>query len=139
VDDQIRKKDIHIKKRYESSLPQIIMDTHQIKQVFTNLFTNAIEAMSEGGILGIRTEPGKDNSDQTYVRIVVSDTGVGIPEDGIRRVFDPFFTTKNSDGNTGLGLSITKGIIDKHYGTIDIQSEPGRGTRVTIELPTGMV
>lgn len=139
VEDQIRHKDIHIKKRYESNLPQIVMDTHQIKQVFTNIFTNAIEAMSEGGILGIRTEPGKDNSDQTYVRIVVSDTGVGIPEDRIRRVFDPFFTTKNSEGNTGLGLSITKGIIDKHYGAIEIQSEPGRGTRVIIELPAGMV
>jgi len=139
VEDQIRQKNIHVKKRYESKLPQIIMDTHQMKQAFTNLFTNAIEAMSEGGILGIRTEPGKDNANQTYVRIVISDTGTGIPEDGIRKVFDPFFTTKNSDGNTGLGLSITKGIIDKHYGTIEIQSEQGRGTRVSIELPTGMV
>ena len=79
VDDQIRQKDIHVKKRYESRLPQIIMDTQQIKQVFTNIFTNAIEAMSEGGIIGIRTEPGKDDSDQTYVRIVVSDTGEGVP------------------------------------------------------------
>jgi two-component system, NtrC family, sensor kinase len=139
VDDQLRLKNIHVKKRYESDLPKVIMDTHQMKQVFTNLFTNAIEAMPEGGILGIRTEPGKDKSEQSSVRVVISDTGVGIPEESIRKVFDPFFTTKNSDGNTGLGLSITKGIIDKHYGTIDIQSEPGRGTRVTVELPTGMV
>jgi signal transduction histidine kinase len=139
VDDQIRHKNIHVKRLYASDLPKIIMDSNQIKQVFINLFMNAIEAMQEGGILGIRTEQKKDERDQVYVRIIVSDTGEGIPEDRIRRIFDPFFTTKNTDGNTGLGLSITKGIIDKHHGTIEIESEPGRGTRVLIGLPAGLV
>jgi len=139
IDDQIRHKNIHVKKLYASGLPKIIMDSNQIKQVFTNLFMNAIEAMQEGGILGIRTEQKKDETDQVYVRVVVSDTGEGIPEDKIRSVFDPFFTTKNTEGNTGLGLSITKGIIDKHHGTIEIESEPGRGTRVMIGLPAGLV
>jgi len=73
------------------------------------------------------------------VKVVVSDTGEGMPEERLRRVFDPFFTTKESDKNTGLGLSITKGIIDKHRGTIEIESEPGRGTRVVIGLPAGLV
>jgi two-component system NtrC family sensor kinase len=95
--------------------------------------------MQEGGILGIRTEQKKDVTDQVYVRVVVSDTGEGIPDDRIRKIFDPFFTTKNNVGNTGLGLSITKGIIDKHRGTIEIESEPGRGTRVIIGLPAGLV
>jgi signal transduction histidine kinase len=138
IDDQIHHKNIHVKKLYASGLPKIIMDNNQIKQVFINLFMNAIEAMQEGGILGIRTEQKKDESDQAYVRVVVSDTGEGIPEDRIRRIFDPFFTTKNAEGNTGLGLSITKGIIDKHHGTIEIESEPGRGTRVMIGLPAGL-
>jgi two-component system NtrC family sensor kinase len=98
---------------------------------------NAVEAMPEGGILGIRAELDGNEMDQAVVKIVVSDTGAGIPQDSLRRVFDPFFTTKNSDGNTGLGLSITKGIIDKHHGTIAIESETGRGTRVVIGLPVG--
>jgi two-component system NtrC family sensor kinase len=105
----------------------------------TNLFMNAIEAMQEGDILGIQTEQKKDKTDQAYVRVLVSDTGEGIPEDRIRRIFDPFFTTKNTAENTGLGLSITKGIIDKHHGTIEIESEPGRGTRVMVGLPAGLV
>jgi signal transduction histidine kinase len=139
MDHQIRLKKIHVKRQYAPGLPKIIMDSNQIKQVFTNIFMNAIEAMPGGGILEVRTEPGKDETDQAYVRVVVSDTGEGIPEDRIRSVFDPFFTTKNTEGNTGLGLSITKGIIDKHHGTIEIESEPGRGTRVMIGLPAGLV
>jgi len=75
--------------------------------------------------------------DQDSVKIVVSDTGEGIPEGNILKIFDPFFTTKKAEGNTGLGLSVAKGIIDKHNGTIEIESDPGLGTRVIIGLPTG--
>jgi two-component system NtrC family sensor kinase len=139
IDQSLSLKKIHVIKRYTPDLPIVIMDSNQIKQVFINLFMNAIEAMQEGGILGIRTELVKSETDQAYVKIVVSDTGEGIPEDRLRKIFDPFFTTKNTEGNTGLGLSITKGIIDKHHGIIDIESEPGRGTRVMIELPVGLV
>jgi two-component system NtrC family sensor kinase len=139
IDQPLSQKKIHVIKKYAPDLPILIMDSSQIKQVFVNLFMNALEAMQEGGILGIRTELVKNETDQAYVKIVVSDTGEGIPEDRIRRIFDPFFTTKKTERNTGLGLSITKGIIDKHYGTIDIESEPGRGTRVMIELPVGLV
>jgi two-component system, NtrC family, sensor kinase len=138
VDQQIHRKNIHVKRQCSPNLPKIIMDSEQIKQVFTNIFTNAIEAMQDGGILGIRTEQLKDEKDQDYVRIAVSDTGEGIPEEKIRKIFDPFYTTKTAQKNTGLGLSITKGIIDKHRGTIEIESEPGRGTRVLIALPAGL-
>jgi len=139
MDDQIRGKNINVKKLYASELPKIIVDSNQIKQVFTNLFMNSIEAMQDGGILGIRTEQNKDKTGQVYVKITVSDTGEGIPEERIRKIFDPFFTTKIAARNTGLGLSITKGIIDKHRGTIEIESEPGRGTRVMVGLPAGLV
>jgi len=68
-----------------------MMDSNQIKQVFTNLFTNAIEAMPEGGILGIRAETATGEKGQPHLRVVVSDTGEGIPEDKLRKIFDPFF------------------------------------------------
>ncbi len=95
--------------------------------------------MSDGGVLGIRAEPAKDEDGQPLVQVVVSDTGEGIPEDRLQKVFDPFFTTKNAVGNTGLGLSISKGIIDRHQGTIVIESEVGRGTRIAMGLPAGRI
>jgi two-component system, NtrC family, sensor kinase len=139
VDHQMQLKKIRVVRKYESNLPKIKMDGNQIKQVFTNLFMNAIEAMKHEGILGIRAEQRKGKLDQGCVKIVVSDTGEGIPEGNIRKIFDPFFTTKKNEGNTGLGLSIAKGIIDKHDGTIDIESDPGLGTRVIIEFPIGRI
>ncbi|MFH1079159.1 MAG: ATP-binding protein [Pseudomonadota bacterium] len=135
VDHQINLKHIRVEKRYASGLPQVVMDSSQIRQVLINLFMNAIEAMSEGGVLGIRTGPAMGEDNQPLVQIVVSDTGEGIPEDRLQKVFDPFFTTKDKMGNTGLGLSISKGIIDRHQGTVVVESEAGRGTRVTIGLP----
>jgi signal transduction histidine kinase len=115
------------------------MDSSQIRQVLINLFMNAVEAMSDGGVLGIRTGPARGEDGQPLVQVVVSDTGEGIPEDRLQKVFDPFFTTKDSTGNTGLGLSISKGIIDRHQGTIVIESEAGQGTRVTIGLPASRI
>ncbi len=138
VDHRLRMKSIQVKRQYAPLLPKVILDTNQIKQALTNLFTNAIEAMPESGILGVRIAPGEGETEPASVRVAVTDTGEGIPEESIRKIFDPFFTTKNIAGNTGLGLSITKGIIDKHHGTIAIDSEPGRGTRVTIQLPVGL-
>jgi two-component system, NtrC family, sensor kinase len=137
VDHQMQIKKIRVVRKYESNLPTITMDGNQIKQVFTNLFMNAIEAMNQEGVLGIRIEHEKSTLNQDAVKIVVSDTGVGIPEGNIGKIFDPFFTTKKGKGNAGLGLSVAKGIIDKHNGTIEIESDPGSGTRVIIGLPTG--
>ena len=137
VEQQIKGRQIRVEKHFAPDLPVVIMDSNQIKQVFTNLFMNAIEAMPEGGILGIRTEMAGAPEGRRHLKIVVSDTGVGIPADKMRNVFDPFFTTKDDERNTGLGLSISKGIIDNHQGSIDIESAPGKGTHVMIELPTG--
>ena len=139
VDHQINRKHIRVEKRYASGLPQVVMDSSQIRQVLINLFMNAIESMSEGGVLGIRTGPAMGDDSQPLVQVVVSDTGEGIPEDRLQKVFDPFFTTKDKLGNTGLGLSISKGIIDRHQGTVVIESETGRGTSVTIGLPASRI
>jgi two-component system, NtrC family, sensor kinase len=139
VEHQLLLKHIRVVRDFAPDLPVVVMDSSQIKQVFTNLFTNAIEAMSEGGALGIRAERANGAKGHRHLRIIVSDTGEGIPEESLRKVFDPFFTTKDERGNTGLGLSITKGIIDNHQGAIEIESEPGKGTRIMIELPAGGV
>ncbi len=136
VEHMLEEKRIKVRKQYAPDLPKIVMDSTQIKQVLTNLFMNSLEAMPEGGMLAILTDTCEDQMAQPCVRIVVSDTGQGISEELLRKVFDPFFTTKNDSKNTGLGLSISKGIIDKHRGTIKIDSEHGRGTRITVLLPT---
>jgi signal transduction histidine kinase len=139
VDHQIKLKHIRVEKQYARGLQHAVMDSSQISQVLINLFMNAIEAMPDGGVLGLRTGPAKDEHGRPLMQVVVSDTGAGVPEDKLQNVFDPFFTTKNATGNTGLGLSISKGIIDRHHGIIVIESEVGRGTRVTLGLPAGRI
>jgi len=139
VEHQINRKQIRVEKHCAPGLPHVVMDSSQIRQVLINLFMNAVEAMSDGGVLGIRTGQATGEDGQPLVQVVVSDTGEGIPEDRLQKVFDPFFTTKNATGNTGLGLSISKGIIDRHQGNIVIESEAGRGTRVTIGLPASRI
>jgi signal transduction histidine kinase len=139
VNHQISLKRIRVERRYASGLPQVVMDISQVRQVLINLFMNAVEAMSDEGVLGVSTALATGEDGQPLVQVVVSDTGKGISEESLRKVFDPFFTTKDATGNTGLGLSISKGIIDRHQGTIVIESDPGRGTHVTIGLPASRV
>jgi two-component system, NtrC family, sensor kinase len=115
-------------------LPEIEVDRAQILQVFSNLLLNALQAMPDGGEITVSTFPGKKVEDllQT-VKIVIADTGHGIPEEMIKKLFDPFFTTKY--GGTGLGLTITHSIVDGHKGFIDVESKVGKGTTFTITLP----
>ena len=112
-------------------LPTMTVDTNKIKQVFTNLILNALDAMPEGGTLTIRSLVAEDGR---AVKIEFEDTGCGIPEDVLAKVFDPFFSTKAA-GGTGLGLSVSYGIMEQHRGRIDIQSKEGEGTTVTVSLP----
>jgi two-component system NtrC family sensor kinase len=138
VEEQIKSKRIKIIRHFSPGLPTANMDSNQIKQVFVNILTNSVEAMQNGGTITISIESLKSEEEQkNYLQIIFTDTGCGIPGDKIEKVFDPFYTTKNAPGNAGLGLSITKGIIDKHHGTIQIESEPGKGTRISIRLPAG--
>jgi two-component system NtrC family sensor kinase len=114
----------------EPGLPRIHADRSQIEQVLLNLVMNAAEAMTDGGIVGIRT-----HSDDREVVLEVSDTGAGISEEHMARIFDPFFTTKEEGKGVGLGLSVVYGIIDAHGGSIDVESWPTGGTRFVVRLP----
>ncbi|MEJ2314146.1 MAG: ATP-binding protein [Nitrospirota bacterium] len=111
-------------------VPELMIDPDQMQQVFLNLILNARDAMPEGGRLGISLRP-LDGS----VEIAVSDTGSGIDPEIKDHIFDPFFTAKAGNRGTGLGLSISYSIIRDHGGTIDVQSEKGKGTTFLIRLP----
>jgi PAS domain S-box-containing protein len=113
-------------------LPTVMGRPSELNEVITNLILNAIDAMPEGGTLGIYTRPEGDE----HVVLTVADTGVGMPEHVRKRIFDPFFTTKGEVG-TGLGLSVSYSIIQRHGGEMRAESQPGRGTTFTIVLPVG--
>ena len=119
---------VSLKREYLRIPPPIQADPTELEQIFTNLFVNSIEEMTDGGVLGVVL----DQDDNTIV-IRVSDTGKGIPRENITRVFDPFFTTKNS--GTGLGLSVVLRIVRTYNGRIEVESEEGKGTVFTVFLP----
>ena len=112
-------------------LPRVYIDDHQIQQVLVNLIVNAVHAMEHGGVLKLATRAGEDG--QT-VKVDVIDTGKGIAPEFLSHIFDPFFSTKGV-GGTGLGLSVSYGIIKNHRGNIRVESTVGAGTTFTIELP----
>jgi PAS domain S-box-containing protein len=115
-------------------LPTVMGRPSELNEVITNLILNAIDAMPQGGTLGIHTRPEGDE----HVVLTVADTGVGMAEHVRKRIFDPFFTTKGEVG-TGLGLSVSYSIIQRHGGEMRAESQPGRGTTFTIVLPVGTV
>jgi len=119
-----------VSEAYAPDLPMVEMDVPRIKQVFLNIINNAVFAMKAGGTLTIRTAAAGDS-----VRIAFADTGPGIPADILGRIFDPFFTTKPEVSGTGLGLSVSLGIVQSHGGTIEVASEVGRGSTFTVTLP----
>lgn len=138
-------KTIRISAELATDLPLIVADSSQIYQVLMNLSLNARDAMPEGGLIRFNTELVKGSSARErwdkadaveYVLISVSDTGTGMDEATKERIFEPLFTTKGPDKGTGLGLAVVFGIVDKHRGFISVESEPGKGTAVSIYLPT---
>jgi PAS domain S-box-containing protein len=134
---EIADKGIRFTETYHPQLPKIKVDKTQMHQVLLNLFLNAIQAMPNGGELKIEANPIILNSlkgvKQNFIKVVISDTGTGIPSHIVHKIFDPFFTTKPR--GIGLGLSITYQIIKKHGGTIKVESEWERGTSFVINLP----
>lgn len=112
----------------DANLPDVEIDTDQIRQVLVNIITNAVQAMPEGGKLAIRAT-GQDS----LLEMEVADTGSGIPEGAIGKIFDPLYTMKAKD--IGLGLAVCKSIIDRHKGNIGVESKEGEGTVFTIKLP----
>ncbi|MBU2550065.1 MAG: HAMP domain-containing histidine kinase [Proteobacteria bacterium] len=123
---------ITLKMTAPEDLPEVNGHYQNLQQVFLNLFLNAKEAMPDGGELTVGSRLQAD-----YVRIDISDTGSGIPEENLVRIFDPFFTTKEVGKGTGLGLSVSFGIIEKHHGSIQVKSEIGQGSTFTVLLPRG--
>jgi signal transduction histidine kinase len=128
---QARAKGVDLRTSLPSAPVAVEADGSQLKQVFLNVFLNAVQAMEAGGTLTV--EALRAGSGRPLVRI--TDTGPGIPEEALEKVFDPFFTTKK--GGTGLGLSICYTIVKAHGGEIEVRSRPGEGTTVLVTLPAG--
>ncbi|HUT55802.1 MAG TPA: ATP-binding protein [bacterium] len=123
-------REIEIIKDFDSGLPRLMLDRDQVQQVFMNLIVNAEEAMNGAGTLYVRAKPGPDGQS---VVIMFRDNGPGMDEDTMRKIFDPFFTTKEM--GTGLGLSVSMGIIVNHGGELEVESKKGGGACFTITLP----
>jgi PAS domain S-box-containing protein len=113
-------------------LPEVRCYPQQLNQVFANLLVNAAQAIEKEGEIRIMTR-----ALDGQVEISISDTGVGIPKEDLSRLFDPFFTTKEVGKGTGLGLNVAYNIIQKHKGTVDVESEVGKGTTFMIRIPVG--
>jgi signal transduction histidine kinase len=114
-------------------IPDILGDVARLRDAITNLIFNAVDAMPKGGTLTLQT-----CHEGNFVLLKVTDTGIGMPEEVRRRCFEPFFTTKGQNG-TGLGLAMVHGVAQHHLGTIDIASEPGKGTMFTLRLPVSPI
>jgi len=109
----------------------LMCDENQMQQALVALFVNAVEAMKGGGRLTVKA----DRNDAGYIRVRVSDTGIGIARDDLPRVFEPFFSTKKEGKGVGLGLSVVYGIVERHGGAVSVDSEPGKGTEFTLLFP----
>ena len=125
---------VHLTVDLAGDLPWISIDPNQMKQVLLNLIHNALQAMPSGGNLSVTTSR-RTREDREWVTMVVQDSGVGITAKDKDRIFEPFFTTKGNVGGTGLGLSVTYGIVTDHGGTIEVETNPGSGSAFTVWLP----
>ncbi len=146
VEKDLEKRKVRVIRSYEKGAPFLDVDQDKIKQVFLNLLKNAIEATPDGGNItieirgqGAEAISHQPSASKGFVEISVSDTGPGIPPENLEKVFDPFFTTKPR--GAGLGLAISRKIVEDHGGHIEVRSSPGQGATFTVRLPliTGSV
>jgi two-component system, sporulation sensor kinase E len=121
---------VQFKEQYENGIPAVFAEPNQLKQVFINIVKNAIEVMQKGGMISIRIS--EKNADT--VRISITDEGMGIPKEKIKKLGEPFYTTK--ERGTGLGLMVTFKIVEEHEGTVEVESELGEGTTFHIDVPS---
>ena len=143
LDYRIEKQKLRVVKNFEQNLPSLVGDQDLLQQVFLNLILNALQSMSEGGMLCLSTSStrvsrgGLLESQRHYIEVRVEDTGIGMGKEVMRHLFNAFFTTKKT--GTGLGLMVTQGIVQDHDGWIDVESEVGKGSvfKVYLPLPTG--
>jgi PAS domain S-box-containing protein len=132
--EKLRTRNIEVERQI-LPIPATIGDRDRLEQMFLNLIVNAADAMPKGGQLLVRVEPGLDGG----VEVAIEDTGHGIEADALERIFEPFYTSKERGKGTGLGLVVSRSIVLDHKGTIDVSSEPGKGTRFLIRLPSGVL
>jgi two-component system NtrC family sensor kinase len=132
VQHQLKLKNIELHPNLEKELPLFRCDSGQIEQVILALMMNAIDAMPSGGNLTLTSRKAQQSG---FIQIEVRDDGVGMPPDVLANMFEPFFTTKEHGRGLGLGLAISRNIVDRHGGRIEVASQPGRGTAFTITLP----
>lgn len=137
VSPESQRKGIAVAQAFAEELPTIAADPTQLQELFLGLITNALDAMGMGGTLRVVAETGVSVAGNPVIRVVVSDTGCGIPPENLAKVLEPFFTTRAASGGTGLGLAIARRITREHGGSIRLESEPGHGTRAIVELPVG--
>jgi len=140
---QLQSKALTLNRRFDAGADSVEGDSYQLQQAFVNLLLNSIEAMRAEGVLTVRTEDVLKsdpltkktvaNGAASYMKVVIADSGDGISPDDLAHIFEPFFTTKG-DG-TGLGLPITRGIIEEHGGLITVESEPKKGAQFIILFP----
>lgn len=135
VEYRIRSLGIKVTRSYESRLPLISVDPRKLEQVFLNLVINAFQAMPEGGTLRITASRIKCRKGDA-VKLEFADSGRGISEQYLKKVFDPFFSTKNGSGGTGLGLFISRRIVESYQGSIEVKSEKDKGTTFILEFPS---
>ncbi len=131
LEKQFSQNNICFKKNMDYTLPVVYGNSNQLQHVFFNIFYNARDAMPEGGEISITSRLNGDSN----IHILISDNGIGIPEQNLAEVFDPFFTTKKDEKGTGLGLSVVYGIIKSHKGEINVTSRVDEGTTFEIQLP----
>lgn len=132
VQHQLDLAGIQVQPRLDPDLPPVLCDAAQMEQVILALVMNALDAMPQGGNLWVATS---FSHEPNHVRIVVRDDGSGIPAEILPRIFEPFLTTKETGRGVGLGLAISHSILERHNGSIEVQSEAGRGTTFTVTLP----
>jgi len=134
VDHQLQKSEVEVKVDLDVSLPPTLANGGKLQQVFMNLVLNARDAMPQGGKLKIRTY-----QEGSQLVVKVQDSGAGISEENVKRIYDPFFTTKKAGKGSGLGLSVSYGIIQEHSGRINVDSTAGQGTTFRLHLPVKRV
>lgn len=139
IDHQIQRQKVKIVKDIKENLPLMMGDPELLQQVFLNLILNALQAMPEGGTLRLSASPkwipkeGLEDGQRQYVEVCVEDTGVGMEKEVMENIFHPFFTTKEK--GTGLGLTVSQGIVQDHEGWIEAESEIGKGSVFKVYLP----
>jgi two-component system, NtrC family, sensor kinase len=135
ISPELQRRGTALTKHLDPGLGSVTGDPGQLQELFLNLITNALEAMGQDGTLSLTTRTVRGEMDRAAARITVADTGPGMAPEVLARAFDAFFTTHQGTGGTGLGLAICRRIAREHGGQIHLESEPGRGTRVSVELP----